>query len=202
MTMFNNWLAAFDKRTPSPLYSKPLMYLRGAALARHIPGSVVAPPPGASLPTDDRIAYCNMSGLTIWDLSQQFTFAARDGFRFIELDYVDSLSLGEIQSAATEAHEYGLGVIAKNPQALQIIAHPNVFGVIVERGAGSPLAYDTLRHAARKDGLLPVWFVFQGEEGSAACAAQIREHRLKGMGVTCSKNVGYSDSYTVLLPSI
>lgn len=248
MTMFNNWLAAFDKRTPSPLYGKPLMYLIGSQNARAIPGSVVEPSYGWNIVGDDKIAYLNFFNELYseqsddareqlgpylhtsdtaeeydegqidpagpgWDrnLTEQFAHAAGMGFKFAELDNPDAYSIGVVQSAVTKAHEYGLGIIAKNPKlvtngALQFIAHPNVFGVIVERGAGMPAEYNAWRLQARKDGLLPVWFVFDGHDGdSQQCASQILAGGFKGMGVTYStgreKN-GYNDSHTVLLPVV
>lgn len=244
MTMFNNWLAAFDKRTPSPLYGKPLMYLigaSGAAAGRAIPNTVVEPPYGCNAAGEDKIAYCNLfdelntgklgpylsdsdtaneygegqidpagPGWSI-NLTDQFTRVAALSYKFAELDNPDAYSIGVVQAAVTRAHSFGLGIIAKNPKlvangALPFIAHPNVFGVIVERGAGMPAEYAAWRTQARKDGLLPVWFVFDGHDGdSQQCAMQIQAGGFKGMGVTYStgreKN-GYNDSHTVLLPTI
>lgn len=248
MTMFNNWLAAFDKRTPSPLYGKPLIYLIGASSFRAIPGSVVEPAYGWNVVgTEDKIAYCNLFNEGYADQSEferaalgpylhdsdtaaeydegqldpagsgfdknitaQFERARGMSYKFAELDNPDAYSIGVVQEVVTKAHSYGLGIIAKNPAltngALQFIAHPNVFGVIVERGAGMPAQYNAWRLQAHKDGLLPIWFVFDGHDGdSQQCAGQIQAGGFKGMGVTYStgreKN-GYNDSHTVLLPVI
>lgn len=206
MSMLDNWLAAFDKRTPSPLYGKPLVYLIGAASARAIPGSVVEPPYGRDVPgTDDKIAYLNLFSRAEYGPAEpQFEWARRL-YKFAELDNKVAYSIGDVQEATTLAHSYGLGVVAKNPVLtngpLQFMAHPNVFGVIVERGAGTPATYDDLRKRARKDGLLPVWFVFDGPTGAQQCAEQIQFGKYKGMGVTYSTD-RYNDSHTVLLPVV
>lgn len=216
MTMFNNWLSAFDKREPSPLYGKPLIYLTGAKdTPRAIPGNVVEGPAHnrTMADGDDKIAYCNLfhDPDTDWNASiiGQLTRVAGLSFKFAELDNADAYSIGDVQKMTTLAHSYGLGVIAKNPVLtngpLQFIAHPNVFGVIVERGAGAPATYDYLRSRARKDGLIPVWFVFDGPDGAQQCADQITLGGFKGMGVTYSTDNGvnaYIDSHTVLLPIV
>lgn len=144
------------------------------------------------------------------NLTAQFVRAAGNGYRFAELDNPDAYSVGVVQKVITMAHGYGLGVIAKNSKlveggALQILSHQNVAGLIVERDCGDPAYYNALRTQARKDGLLPVWFVFDGRDGSDECAAAIRAHGFKGMGVSYStgreKN-GYNDSHTVLTPVV
>lgn len=141
------------------------------------------------------------------NIDSQFVLARDRRFKYVELDNPDAYSIGTVMEVVTLAHSYGLGVIAKNPVltkgALQFMAHGNVFGVIVERDAGTPAAYDDLRKRARKDGKLPVWFVFDGKDGAAECAAAIRAGGFKGMGVTYStgrERNGYNDCHTVLLP--
>lgn len=146
------------------------------------------------------------------NLTAQFMSAAAKGYQFFELDNPDAYGLGDVQKAITMAHSYGLGIIAKNPKlvangagALPILSHPNVFGAIVERGAGDPAYYDDMRRRARKDGKLPVWFVFDGRDGSDACAAAVKVGKFKGMGVSYStgrETNGYNDSHTVLLPTV
>jgi hypothetical protein len=66
------------------------------------------------------------------------------------------------------AASYGLKVIAKNPKlmqtdALPYVAHPNVYGIIVEKDAGDAHDMDVLRQRAVKPDL-PVWFVFFDEK--------------------------------------
>lgn len=211
--MMDNLLAAFKRTPPSPLYGKPLVYLLGSSAQsfRSIPGSVVEPPIGMNaIGTADKIAYVYLDdpddAAGLGDLTAQFVRAAAKGYHFAELDNSAAYSVGVVQRVITMAHGYGLGIVAKNPKlvgggALQIISHANVGGVIVERGAGDPDYYDALRRQARKDGLLPVWFVFDGQDGSAECAAAIRAGGFKGMSVSYSTG-GYKDSHQVLTPSV
>lgn len=200
--MLNNFLASFKGADRSPLYGKPLVYLIGAPTARAMPGSVVEGPAGCHIAgTDYRIAYGNLAAD---DLTAQFTEAATLDYRFMELDNPAAVSVGTMMSGFTTAHGYGLAIIAKNPlrtkAAPQIITHNNVAGIIVERGAGSPAEYDVLRRRARKDGCLPIWFVFAGRTGADECAAAIKAGKFKGMAVTYS-TTAYEDSHTILLPT-
>ena len=102
------------------------------------------------------------------------------------------------------AASYGLTVIAKNPLLLDgdptpYVAHRNVVGVIVERGAGNPSDMDALRKRARKPAL-PVWFVaFGGGKRWATDTAQAAA-RYRNMGVTWSAVGEYGDAIDILLP--
>lgn len=143
------------------------------------------------------------------NIGAQFNWAVARGFRFVELDNADAYPIGVIQSVVTLAHSYGFAVIAKNPiltnGALQFISHSNVAGVIVERGAGGPAEYDSLRRQARKEGVLPIWFVFDGRTGADDCVAEIRAYGFTGMGVTYSTGQGddgYNNSQNLFLPTV
>jgi hypothetical protein len=143
------------------------------------------------------------------NLTAQFAKAKAENYQFVELDNPDAYSIEDVLGAIKVAADYRLAVIAKNPQlvdggAVQYVSHPNVWGMIVERGAGRPDEMDALRKSANKGGIIPVWFVFDGSSGANQCAEQIRQGNFKGMSVTYStgreKN-GYNDSTSVLSPT-
>ena len=137
----------------------------------------------------------------------QFARRREQGFEYVELDNPDAYSIGDVLGAIELARGYGLKVIAKNPflmgrgNALSYVADRNVFGVIVERGAGIPLDYHTLRIRVGKP-QLPVWFVSfgRGLKWARSCAEQIRGKRLRGMGVTYASKGQYENSLDVLRP--
>jgi hypothetical protein len=52
------------------------------------------------------------------------------------------------------------------------LAHANVYGVIVERGAGGPAEMDALRQKAGKPDL-PVWFVALVTDGTGLTVSSI-----------------------------
>jgi hypothetical protein len=109
--------------------------------------------------------------------------------------------LGAVDLAAT----HGLTVIAKNPLLMDgdptpYVAHRNVSGVIVERGAGNPPDMDALRRRAGKPAL-PVWFVtFGGGKRWAADTAKAAA-RYRNMGVTWSAAGEYGDAIDIHLPA-
>jgi hypothetical protein len=190
--MLDSWMAAFDKRTPSPLYSKPLVYTTGALTG---PGIMAG---------EDKIAHLGPGWET--HLKELYSEAAALSYRYAELDNPDAYNYGDVAEAMILAYSRGLGIIAKNPLltkcSMAFISHPNVFGVIVERGAGTPSQYDDLRRRARQYAKLPVWFIFDGRDGSAECAAEIEAGGFKGMSVTYSASGRYADSTSVLLPVV
>jgi hypothetical protein len=102
------------------------------------------------------------------NLTEQFERRKRQGFEYIELDNPDAYSVADVIDAVELAASYGLKVIAKNPKlmqtdALPYVAHPNVYGIIVEKDAGDAHDMDVLRQRAGKPDL-PVWFVFFDEK--------------------------------------
>lgn len=122
------------------------------------------------------------------NLREQFTRRRDGGFRYIELDNPDAYALRDVIRATDLAQSYGLGVIAKNPLAMDEDAtawlrHPNVFGVIVEKDAGTPDQMQVMRVASGKPDL-PIWFVFFGDGLAAARTAAIRARKFSNMGVT------------------
>src|SRR5262245_54641426 len=99
------------------------------------------------------------------NLKAQFKRRKQQGFRYVELDNPDAYPLAAVMRATALAESYGLGVIAKNAAlvkgGLQWLRHPNVYGVIVEKGAGSPEEYALMRPSPD----FPVWFVSFGTNG-------------------------------------
>ena len=138
------------------------------------------------------------------NLREQYERRKKQGFEYIELDNPDAYSAKDVIGAIDLAASYGLKVIAKNPLlvkgAVDYMAHPNVYGVIVEKGAGNPREMDALRKKAGKPNL-PVWFVAFGSgrswAGSIASAAKQYRH----MGVTYSSAGEYGNAIDVLQPS-
>src|SRR5437763_1569078 len=74
------------------------------------------------------------------NLVEQFERRRNEGFEYIELDNPDAYPVADMVAAIDFAASYGLKVIAKNPKLMETdplpyIAHPNVHGIIVEKGA-------------------------------------------------------------------
>jgi hypothetical protein len=138
------------------------------------------------------------------NLIEQFERRKRQGFEYIELDNPDAYSIADVIGAVDLAGSYGLKVIAKNPKlmeadSLPYVAHPNIHGIIVERGAGDADDMDALRrHAAKPD--LPVWFVFfdarQGQTAGkmAAKEASALARKYAGMHVSYSPAGEYNEA--------
>ena len=123
-----------------------------------------------------------------WDknLREQFLRRKRQGFAYVELDNPDAYRLSDVLRAVDRAGEYGLKVIAKNPLLMEgdptpYLAHPDVFGAIVERGAGDPVRMDRLRKAAGKPDL-PIWFVAFGAGRAWAEDVSNKARGLKNTG--------------------
>jgi hypothetical protein len=139
------------------------------------------------------------------NLREQFERRKKQGFEFIELDNPDAYSLDDVVGAIELAASYGLKVIAKNPKLMQsaatrFVAHPNVYGVIVERGAGNPDDMEALRRRAGKPDL-PVWFVAFGSGRSWAASMANSAKRYRGMGVTYSSAGEYGNAIDILPPA-
>ena len=139
------------------------------------------------------------------NLREQFERRRKQGFEYIELDNPDAYSIKDVIGAIDLAASYGLKVIAKNPGlmgrgAAEYVAHPNVYGIIVEKGAGGAGDMDALRRKAGKPEL-PVWFVAFGSgrawAGNVAGAAK----QYRNMGVTYSSAGEYGNAIDVLVPT-
>lgn len=138
------------------------------------------------------------------NLRQQFDRRRKQGFTYIELDNPDAYKIKDVLSAIELAASYGLKVIAKNPGLLddgakEYVAHPNVFGIIVERGAGSPQDMEALRRNAGKPNM-PVWFVAFGSGRKWADSTAGTAKNYRGMGVTYSTAGEYGNAVDTLLP--
>ena len=138
------------------------------------------------------------------NLREQFERRRKQGFEYIELDNPDAYSAKDVIGAIDLAASYGLKVIAKNPGlvpgATAYVAHPNVYGIIVEKGAGGATDMDALRRKAGKPNL-PVWFVaFGGGRGWAGSVASSAKS-YRNMGVTYSSAGEYGNAIDVLQPS-
>jgi hypothetical protein len=138
------------------------------------------------------------------NLQHQFERATMQGFEYIELDNADAYRITDVLGAIEAANHRGLKVIAKNPLLLEddatsYLAHPNVYGVIVEEGAGSPADMDELRKKAGKPNL-PVWFVAFGDGRDWADNLVNTAKRFRNMGVTYSSAGEYGNSIDLLRP--
>jgi hypothetical protein len=141
------------------------------------------------------------------NLRLQFQLARSQGHKYVELDNPDDehFSIDDIIRGVELAAQFGLGVIAKNPgllpDCIKYVVHPNIFGSIVEKGAGSPADMHALRVKSGKP-TLPVWFVFFGRAKPIAqeCVRAIEAGDYRNMGVTYSSAGEYGSSTDVLLP--
>jgi hypothetical protein len=139
------------------------------------------------------------------NLREQFERRKKQGFEYIELDNADAYGVKDVIGAIELAATYGLKVIAKNPSLLEAgatpyVAHPNVHGIIVERGAGNADELDALRRKAGKPNL-PTWFVsFGGGRGWANGVANAAKN-YRNMGVTYSSAGEYGNSIDILTPT-
>ncbi len=142
------------------------------------------------------------------NLREQFERRKRQGFEYIELDNPDAYSIKDVIGAIDLAASYGLKVIAKNPAlmaagsaaAAAYVAHPNVYGIIIEKGAGNPSAMDALRRRAGKPNL-PVWFVAFGSGRSWAGSVADAAKHYRNMGVTYSSAGEYGNAIDILPPA-
>lgn len=203
MSQSNNFFAAFPPFPVSPFYGRALAYIPGLNERVRIPANTVLGTRGGEGPKDSVFMVLDPEN----DVPDQLANAVEHGYQFVELAMPSGYRLGGFMELLTHMHGLGVGAVARNAARsagpYQYLAHPNVFGCVVERQHGSPLEYAKLRHDVRKDGLMPVWFVFDGADGADGAAEEIRLHDLKGMGVTFSSGltcVRYDDSHSVLTP--
>lgn len=136
------------------------------------------------------------------NLREQFSRRKSQGFKYVELDNPDAYSLEAVMWATALAESYGLRIVAKNAVLLkggvQWLAHPNVYGVIVEKDAGSPAEMAAMRPSPD----FPVWFVSfgKGRAWARLVAAEITARGYPNMGVTWSAQGEYTRSMDILLP--
>lgn len=154
---------------------------------------------------DEGVPDANGPGF-IANINEQLTRRKNSGFRFIEWDNPDAYAVADVVRAVAMAESQGLGVVAKNPGLMQsdptpYVAHPNVYGIIVEKDAGTPTEMDVLRRKAGKPNL-PVWFVSfeDGRDWATRTAQAITSSRFVNMGVTYSREGEYENSEDVLAP--
>jgi hypothetical protein len=139
------------------------------------------------------------------NLREQFEQRRKQGFEYIELDNPDAYSIKDVIGAIDLAAAYGLKVIAKNPLLLEsgatwYVAHPNVYGIIVEHGAGGADGLDALRRKAGKP-TLPAWFVAFGAGRAWASSVAIAAKHYRNMGVTYSSAGEYGNAIDILPPA-
>ena len=137
-------------------------------------------------------------------MREQFERRRKQGFEYVELDNPDAYSSKDVMGAIDLAATYDLKVIAKNPgitdDPVTYVKHPNVVGIIVEKGAGNAADMDALRRKAGKPSL-PVWFVaFGGGRGWAGSVASSAK-QFRHMGVTYSSAGEYGNAIDILSPA-
>lgn len=138
------------------------------------------------------------------NLHEQFARRRKQGFEYVEIDNADAYAIKNVIGAIDLANTYGLKVIAKNPGLLgrwsqTYVEHPNVYGIIVERGAGTPDAMDVLRRKAGKPEI-PVWFIAFGAGRGWADGIAKAAKNYRGMGVTYSSAGEYGNVIDILSP--
>jgi hypothetical protein len=130
------------------------------------------------------------------NLREQFERRRKAGFHYIELDNPDAYKIKDVIGAIDLAATYGLKVIAKNPgitdDPVTYVKHPNVVGIIVEKGAGNAADMDALRRKAGKPDL-PVWFVSFGSGRAWGNSVAAAAKNYQNMGVTYSSAGEYGN---------
>ena len=139
------------------------------------------------------------------NLREQFERRRKQGFEYVELDNPDAYSTKDVIGAIELAATYDLKVIAKNPGlmgsgAVTYVAHPNVHGIIVERGAGNAGDMDRLRRKAGKP-TLATWFVAFGAGRAWAGSVASTAKNYRNMGVTYSSAGEYGNAIDILPPT-
>lgn len=138
------------------------------------------------------------------NLDEQFARAKSQGFEYIELDNPDAYSDADVAGAVTHAYaKYGLRVLAKNPLLMPTchlyMSSKAIAGVVVERGAGWPGGYDSLRRGLNRP-LMPVWFVFYGKRWRSLAQTYAQSAaRFPGMSVSFSSRGEYESSEQVVV---
>ena len=143
------------------------------------------------------------------NIIDQLTRRKAQGFEYIEQDNPDAYGINDVLRAINIAVLHDLKVVAKNvglgcdgDDADPVVSHTNVYGIIVEKGAGSASSMDAMRRKAKRP-LLPVWFVFfaRGYARGVAIANEIKENKFQNMGVTYSNRGEYGNSLDLIVPN-
>src|SRR5262245_52575143 len=138
------------------------------------------------------------------NLREQFERRKKQGFEYVELDNPDAYSIKDVIGAIELAESHGLKVIAKNPGlmkgAVDYVAHRNVYGIIVEKGAGGAADMEALRKKAGKPDL-PVCFVAFGKGKGWADSVASTAKCYRNMGVTYSSAGEYGNAIDILPPT-
>ena len=142
------------------------------------------------------------------NIHSQLELAQKFGYKLIEWDNADNenFALFDVKRAVDVSMTYKIGVIFKNPGLIKfditsLIAHPNVYGMIVEENCGTASAMDKLRRDAKKP-LLPIWFVSYGSTDRWAQETAIEARPFYHIGISHSYNGRYNHSLDVLKPRV
>jgi len=156
-------------------------------------------------PGTDQKKYTPETSIYYKNLHDQFGITQKYGFKLIVLDNLNDPTFNEfcVRRAVDLAFVYKLGVILKNPQlsfnALDLLKHPDVFGMIIDR-AGTPATMDKLRRDAGKP-LLPIWYIGSGEREALDNIAIDAVH-YHHIGVSFSSKGEYQNSIDILRPKV
>jgi hypothetical protein len=138
------------------------------------------------------------------NLREQYERRSKAGFEYVELDNPDAYKIKDVIGAIELAATYNLKVIAKNPgitdDPVSYVSHPNVYGIIVEKGAGGAADMERLRKKAGKPDL-PVWFVAFGSGRGWAGSVANSAKSYRNMGVTYSSAGEYGNAIDILQPA-
>jgi hypothetical protein len=147
------------------------------------------------------------SGPGFWaNLRAQLARAVDQGFRYVELDNLDTYDVGVALRCFNEVREHNLKVFVKNPllvtgEETDLLRHAAAEMIIVERGGGNPRSMHDLRMDVGRP-YLPVRFVAYGDGQAWAfhCGRLISEHGYIEMGVTYSLLGEYASSQDIRVP--
>jgi hypothetical protein len=150
-------------------------------------------------------------GAGFWrNLDEQLLLAKRGGLAFVETDNCDAYANGVVLRTFDRAAGQGLQVLCKNPgtsehdeDSTPLLAHPNVFGAIIEEGDVTPAQIHLMRSRAGKPAL-PIYFVSFGNGRSCAtCMAKaITSAGYENMSVTHSAKGEYGSASDILRPIV
>jgi len=144
------------------------------------------------------------------NLATQLDRAKRQGFKYVELDNLDTYDVSTALECFDKCHERGLDVFVKNPlmvparvYAVMLLRHKAAVLVIVEEDCGTPATMQAMRDRAGVPNM-PIRFVSYGSNDSWAqeCAREIAEQKYVDMGVTHSPTGEYASSQDIVVPTL